>query len=347
MKNFITKNKFQFLLLFIIFVLSACGGDVISFQAGDIRDDFCGVHLNYQYCKCAFHNDFCDVVAMSKGEAKKYVNEEYDKWIEKEKLNFAGQCRNDNGIYDDGSCEYCDDDKEVIDGKCEKTKKTESEDDNVKETKGECKYDDDCNAICDGNIMWKMGCNARDDTCEKTFDTDCASNRETFGDLSFQMVCKSGECIRDNAKIKAKRGDLEIEKKKDSDELKALNAKRDSLKNVMLDANKNCLNGLANMTNVAIVEFATRVASITAGGIPDLASASVDYFGDALNKLYAYTKDVSPSEEQKLKPNEYIKLNCDLYDYFKTELDDSDEQLDEILEDAKRVDGLLKDLPIL
>ena len=45
----------------------------------------------------------------------------------------------------------------------------------------------------------------------------------------------------------------------------------------MLDANKSCINGIADMTNLAIFEFSTRIASLMAGGLPDLASASLDY----------------------------------------------------------------------
>jgi hypothetical protein len=345
------KNKLLFLLLFIVLILSACGAEVEEFRAGDIKDDFCGTHLNYQYCKCAFHGDFCEQIAMNKKEAKKFVNEEYDKWVEKEKQNFANQCIDDNGIYENDGCEYCDDDESALDGRCEKIKDDHSEELESEEVKdlsedGTCKYDSDCNAICEGDIMWKMGCNPRENICVKTFDTDCSTNMETFGDLSFSMVCETGECSRNITKIKAKRHDLEIEKKKYSDELKEMNAYRDDLKNVMLDANKYCLNGIADMTNLVIVEFATRVASIMAGGIPDLASASVDYVNDALGKLSAYNNGI-PEEGQRLKPHEYIKLNCDLYNYFKTELSGSDSEIDEILENAKRTDDLLNGLPVL
>jgi len=54
-----------------------------------------------------------------------------------------------------------------------------------------------------------------------------------------------------------------------------------------------------------------------------------------------------PSGNEKLKPDEYIKLNCDLYDYFKTELAGSDSEVDEIVENARRADEVLKSLPVL
>lgn len=50
-------------------------------------------------------------------------------------------------------------------------------------------------------------------------------------------------------------------------------------------------------------------------------------------------------EEKKLKPHEFIKLNCDLYDYFKAMVAESDAELELALEEARNVDALLKSLP--
>jgi hypothetical protein len=135
----------------------------------------------------------------------------------------------------------------------------------------------------------------------------------------------------------------------------------------MLLANKNCINGIADMTNVAIMEFATRVGSVLAGGIPDvaamtasaadkasgliseqfknLAGAAGDYVGEALNRLYNYQKGEPVEEEKKLAPHEYIKLNCDLYHYFNEVQAESDKDLQTALDNAKEADRLLKELP--
>jgi hypothetical protein len=59
------------LLLILVLVLAGCSGS-------NIKDDFCGVHINYQYCKCAFHNEYCDSIGMSKSEAKTYVYSQYE-----------------------------------------------------------------------------------------------------------------------------------------------------------------------------------------------------------------------------------------------------------------------------
>src|SRR3989339_27411 len=59
-----------------------------------------------------------------------------------------------------------------------------------------------------------------------------------------------------------------IIKKKEED----INSSRDNIREAMMEANKNCINGIADMTNVAIIEFSTRIASVLAGGIPDIAA---------------------------------------------------------------------------
>lgn len=369
------RFKLAFLLLASVLVLSGCM-EKTSFKKGDIKDDFCGAHINFQYCKCAFHNDYCDNIGMSKGEAKRYVNEEYDKWTETAFEDFKSECLMSNGYMKGKNCVTCGIDQEVSGSKCVAIGSGEEEDDIDMEEdedvdsdgeEGECKYDSDCDPICDGDVMWKMGCNARTNTCERTFDTNCASDVETFGDLSFPKICSEGTCVRDADTIAKTRAELEAEKKLWSDAVKDMNSARDGIRDAMMDANKNCINGIADMTNVAIIEFSTRIASVLAGGIPDiaamtasaadkaaglmgehvknLAGAAVDYAGEALNRLYNYQNGEPVEEEKKLKPHEYIKLNCDLYEYFKGVQAESDTELETALQNARDVDSLLQALP--
>ncbi len=298
------KIKYAFLLLAIAFISSGC------INKSDVKDNFCGVHLNYQYCKCAFHGEYCDAVNMNKGEAKNYVYEKYDDWKNKDISS----------------------------------KTTEQETEKNIEKEGECKYDSDCDNICEGDVMWKQGCNPRENECVKTFDTDCSADIEEFSDFKFPKICKSGECVRDQASINNQRNELETLQKEIINETKELNASRDGLRDAMLDANKNCLNGLADMTNVAIMEFATRVASVMAGGLPEIADVSVDYANDALNKLYGYLDNAEPTEEKKLKPHEYIKLNCDLYHHFIKLQKVSDDELEKLLEEAQILEEQINSL---
>jgi len=358
-------------LVFATLALSGCV-EKTSFKKGDIKDDFCGRFINYQYCKCAFHNDFCDDISMSRSDAKKYVNDEYDKWVDNELEKFKDNCENENGYTKGKTCVYCDVDTIARNSKCVSTEEDnaeeeEEEEDEGNSEEGECKYDSDCNPICEGDVAWKMGCNARTNTCEKTFDTDCASDVEVFGELDFSKICSGGDCIRDESTIFATKAELIAEKQLWSETVKRINAVRADINVAMLEANKNCLNGIADMTNLAIVEFATRVGSVLAGGIPDvaamtasaaekaaglmdehiqnLAGAAVDYAGEALNRLNNYKNGEPKEEEKKLKPHEYIKLNCDLYEYFKGVQVESDVELQTALDNANEVDSLLKQLP--
>lgn len=74
-----TYFKFNFVILFVLLVTllftTAC-------STSNIKNDFCGIHINYQYCKCAFHNEYCGAVGMSKGEANLFVNAKYAEWLD-------------------------------------------------------------------------------------------------------------------------------------------------------------------------------------------------------------------------------------------------------------------------
>lgn len=83
-------------ILTLLFVaaplLSACG-------KSDIKDNFCGVHINFQYCKCAFHNEYCGAIGMSRSEAKDYVYSEYDKWKNPPEEEEYGVIEKDGKLY--------------------------------------------------------------------------------------------------------------------------------------------------------------------------------------------------------------------------------------------------------
>ena len=365
------KFKIIFCFLVVMFLFSGCT-EKTTFKKGDIKDDFCGVLISAQYCKCAFHNEYCDSIGLSKGAANSYVQEQYKNWVDSQLEAFERNCRNTNGIVKGKSCSKCGEGKVVVNNKCVKVEDQEvaddSEEGNVEEEeKGECKYDSDCDSICEGNVMWKMGCNPRENICEKTFETDCAEDIETFGEQSFSKVCSAGQCVRDDNGIAEAKAKLAEEKQMWSDTVKEINSVRADINVAMLEANKNCINGIADMTNVAIIEFSTRIASVLAGGIPDvaamaataaekasglmaeniknLAGAAVDYVGEGLNRLYNYQSGEPAEEEKKLKPHEYIKLNCDLYNYFINVQAESDVDLQTALDGANEADRKLKELP--
>jgi hypothetical protein len=367
------KRSFLWVVVFLMVPLFLSGCDERGFDTNDIKNSFCGVHINYQYCKCAFHGEFCKDIGMSKSEAKNHVYDEYEKWKEGGLDDFKKKCLENNGFVTGNSCYKCNQDQVVRDNRCVSVDEVnpeetiEEEEEAVTEEAQTCKYDSDCDPICEEDVRWKMGCNAISNTCEKTFDNDCSVDIETFGEQSFPKVCIEGECARDEESIGNFKAKLTHEKELWIDAGKQINAVRPELNSAMLLANKNCINGIADMTNVAIMEFATRVSSVLAGGIPDVASmtasaadtasgliseqvknlagAAGDYVGEALNRLYNYQKGEPVEAEKKLAPHEYIKLNCDLYHYFNEVQAESDKDLQTALDNAKEADRLLKELP--
>jgi hypothetical protein len=111
-------------LLFLTFVFamtllfSGCLGDgiekVVVFER-DIKNEFCGPVMNFKFCKCAFHGEFCEdpEVKMSKKEADEYVQAEFKKWEDQELDVFANDCKNRGGVFtymrsdEAGKCSYC------------------------------------------------------------------------------------------------------------------------------------------------------------------------------------------------------------------------------------------------
>lgn len=152
MKKFILA-----VLLVFSLVLLGCA-KTEKFQYPDIKDDFCGVKINYQYCKCAFHNEFCDNINMDKRAANLYVRDEYDKWVDGLLDAWLLECETAGGIPGDDDCTYCDEGYAVKDGECVSLE--EEEDEEETEERSEFKADGPLNDDCtineaEFNSDWK------------------------------------------------------------------------------------------------------------------------------------------------------------------------------------------------
>lgn len=85
-------KTFNIFLIILLLTLVGCSNS-------KIKDEFCGVHINYQYCKCAFHNEYCDAVSMTKSEANTYVYEQYENWLNKNSDEEYGVIEKDGKLY--------------------------------------------------------------------------------------------------------------------------------------------------------------------------------------------------------------------------------------------------------
>lgn len=103
-------------ILPLMIILIGCSTE--SFEYPDIKDDFCGVEINYQYCKCAFHNDYCENIGMDKREARSYVESEYDDWTYELLNTWLMECELAGGIPGEDTCTYCDEGSVAKDGEC-------------------------------------------------------------------------------------------------------------------------------------------------------------------------------------------------------------------------------------
>lgn len=129
MKNFKIKCEglslkktiilFVVLLLITISLVSA-RESVEKYQRPDVRDDFCGVHMNYQYCKCAFHDDYCEAVNMKSYDARIYVMREYNAWWKEQAESWGRSCIANDGIWNRPSlsCITCDVGFQKEQGRC-------------------------------------------------------------------------------------------------------------------------------------------------------------------------------------------------------------------------------------
>ena len=115
------------ILLFAVALVAHAKDRVQKWEEPDIKDDFCGTHINFQYCKCAFHNDYCNSVGHDKGSASAYVESEYQKWANELKAQFGQGCTSLGGILEKGGtqCRNCQDGYVVQGDKCVEPEKAD------------------------------------------------------------------------------------------------------------------------------------------------------------------------------------------------------------------------------
>lgn len=154
------KTLHMFLFLFLFILLTGCVGKMTKFEKPDIKDDFCGPIMNYKYCKCAFHNEFCDELGISSNTANSYVRDEYNRWVAHLLKQFEKDCKAGGGIFHPkDECEYCQHPYIKKGDVCinPDEEKEDEEESESKETgfKPDGPFDHNCNTTPDFETEWK------------------------------------------------------------------------------------------------------------------------------------------------------------------------------------------------
>jgi hypothetical protein len=214
---------------------------------------------------------------------------------------------------------------------------TESPDDEDEEDDeeegGDCKYDSDCDPVCEGDTKWKQGCNARTNTCERTFDSDCTAETEKIGGITFKKTCSGGACATDTSAVSAKKAELENKKSTISTQVKQWTADRQSITTMMYDAQNKCISALADVTNKLIIDTALALKS------PPTTLLSVG--SDNTNRLI----DAMASDSSKMSTEEFIAWNCNFYKALQVDLDVLAKKISKAQAEYKTIDGQLKGFP--
>ncbi|MCK4539521.1 hypothetical protein KAU09_00020 [Candidatus Parcubacteria bacterium] len=154
-KNILWRTEACAVFLFLLILLTGCAGKMVRFEKPDIKDNFCGPVMNYKYCKCAFHNEFCDELGISSNTANTYVRSEYNRWVAHLLKQFQDNCKAGGGIFHPrDECEYCQHPYIRQGDECvDKDEKEESEEETGFKPDGP--FDHNCNAAPEFEIEWK------------------------------------------------------------------------------------------------------------------------------------------------------------------------------------------------
>ncbi|MCK5061078.1 hypothetical protein KAR28_00845 [Candidatus Parcubacteria bacterium] len=153
-----TKACMVFLSLFLLILLTGCGeksGKMVKFEKPDIKDSFCGPIMDYRYCKCAFHNEFCDDLGISSNTANTYVRNEYDRWVAHLLKQFESDCKAGQGIFHPkDKCEYCQHPYIKQGNECVDPDKKEEDEEEIG-FKLDGPFDSNCNPTSEFETGWK------------------------------------------------------------------------------------------------------------------------------------------------------------------------------------------------
>lgn len=81
--------------LIALLPLLSVAQETYTYRMPDVRNDYCGVEVNYQYCKCAFHGDYCNAVNQTESSARTFVMGGFRTWVGDQIESMARNCLDD------------------------------------------------------------------------------------------------------------------------------------------------------------------------------------------------------------------------------------------------------------
>ncbi len=183
----------------LVFLLSPLQSAMAGFHKWvppDIKTAFCGTRIDFRYCKCAFHGQYCDDIGYSSADANGIVQTQYADWVRVTLADWLKNCNDDYAFWDsqrDG-CMRCDPPAFAYKKqKCATVEELCSSDPKVKFDKEKdacfCPFDHElladktCDPICGTDP--KIHYDAEKNTC------DCEVGYEAEEDSEAKYVCKS------------------------------------------------------------------------------------------------------------------------------------------------------------
>lgn len=161
MRALVASFTISFLLVGVSLVYA--GTSVQEYEVPDVRDAYCGVEIQFQYCKCAFHNDLCGNLGLEQSSASSYVLDSFREWNRERIQRMAERCLAEGGHWNKGewSCTTCTNGDVLVGARCVAPQKAEEKDKKCELPQdfelGWEKYSDIDDAIAPGDASFEVG----------------------------------------------------------------------------------------------------------------------------------------------------------------------------------------------
>ena len=105
------KKIFIFVLFSLALALPASAAKEEKYDVPDVKNDYCGIVMPFQDCKCAFHNEYCEAsVKKNSRESRAYVMDKFNAWVGDLIYKFGSACVDKGGKWSKPTltCTYLD-----------------------------------------------------------------------------------------------------------------------------------------------------------------------------------------------------------------------------------------------